>query len=68
MGLCPRSGPDLKSLEQKEANLLKWSGQQEIIKHRAEINQVEMKRKLKKKKKKKEDQFPNSSRITKNLR
>jgi hypothetical protein len=33
----------LKMLEQKEANLLKRSRQQEIIKLRAEINQVETK-------------------------
>ena len=34
----------LKALEQKEANSLKKSRQQEIIKLRAEINQVETKR------------------------
>jgi hypothetical protein len=34
----------LKALEQKEANTPKRSGQQEIIKLRAEINQVETKR------------------------
>jgi hypothetical protein len=34
----------LKALEQKEANLPKRSGQQEIIKLRAEINQIETKR------------------------
>ena len=33
----------LKALEQKEANTLKRSRQQEIIKLRAEINQVEKK-------------------------
>jgi hypothetical protein len=35
---------DLKALEQKEANSPKRSRQQEIIKLRAEINQVETKR------------------------
>jgi hypothetical protein len=34
----------LKALEQKEANTLKRSRQQEIIKLRAEINQIETKR------------------------
>jgi hypothetical protein len=34
----------LKTLEQKEANRPKSSRRQEIIKHRAEINQVETKR------------------------
>jgi hypothetical protein len=34
----------LKALEQKEANSPKRSGQQEIIKLRAEINQIETKR------------------------
>jgi hypothetical protein len=33
----------LKALEQKEANLPKWSRQQEIIKLRSKINQVETK-------------------------
>ena len=33
----------LKALEQKEANKPKRSRQQEIIKHRAEINQLETK-------------------------
>ena len=34
----------LKALEQKEANTVKRSRWQEIMKHRAEINQVETKR------------------------
>jgi hypothetical protein len=34
----------LKALEQKEANLSKKSIWQEIIKHRAEVNEVETKR------------------------
>jgi hypothetical protein len=34
----------LKALEQKEANTTKWSRWQDIIKLRAEINQVETKR------------------------
>ena len=41
----------LKALKQKEANSPKRSRQQEIIKLRAEINQVETKRTKKKKKK-----------------
>jgi hypothetical protein len=38
----------LKALEQKEANTLKKSRQQEIIKLRAEINQIETKITIKK--------------------
>jgi hypothetical protein len=38
----------LKALEQKEANAPKRSRLQEIIKHRAEINQVETKRTIQK--------------------
>ena len=38
----------LKALEQKEENSPKWSRQQEIIKLRAEINQVETKRTIQK--------------------
>jgi hypothetical protein len=34
----------LKALEQKEENTPKWSKRQEIIKFRAEINQIETKR------------------------
>jgi hypothetical protein len=34
----------LKALDQKEANTPKRSGQQEIVKLRAEINQIETKR------------------------
>jgi hypothetical protein len=41
----------LKALEQKEANSPKRSRWQEIIKLRAEINQVETKRTIQKKKK-----------------
>jgi hypothetical protein len=37
----------LKALEQKEANSLKRSRRQEIIKLRAEINQIETKRRYK---------------------
>jgi hypothetical protein len=37
----------LEALEQKEANSSKRSRRQEIIKHRAEINQVETKRTIK---------------------
>jgi hypothetical protein len=41
----------LKALEQKEANTPKKSRKQEIIKLRAEINQLEIKRIMQKKKK-----------------
>jgi hypothetical protein len=40
----------LKALELKEANNPKTIRQEEIIKHRAEINQVETKRTIQKKK------------------
>jgi hypothetical protein len=43
-----RLAAHLKAVEQKEANSLKRSRQQEIIKLRAEINQVETKRTVKK--------------------
>jgi hypothetical protein len=36
----------LKALEQKEANIPKRSKQQEIIKLRAEVNQIETKRNI----------------------
>jgi alpha/beta superfamily hydrolase len=38
----------IKALEQKEANSPKRSRQQEIIKHRSEINQVKTKRTIQK--------------------
>jgi hypothetical protein len=38
----------LKALEQKEANIPKRNSQQEIIKLRAEINQIETKKNYKK--------------------
>jgi hypothetical protein len=41
----------LKTLEQKEANVPKRSRQQEIIKFRAEINQIETMRTIQRKKK-----------------
>ena len=44
----------LKALGQKEANSLKRSRQQEIVKLKAEINQVETKRTIQRIKKKKE--------------
>jgi hypothetical protein len=55
----------LKALEQKEANSPKRSRWQEIIKLRAEINQVEIKRtvqKIKKNKKTKQKTGPGSLR------